>query len=298
MQEKWLISALTLCLLAACGGSSSDSNNTSGINDPSHPRGQTKQNKIIGPESPAGEWLWANKRGPEYRWPDELDGYSRYNLLVDGQSLASEDRGTYKQGINSLLLPRGFYSGTAQTVYSGQHEKDQKRTSQDLALRSFRGFYAGAYAYGRHDGDPVMDYGRMYYTTPTPYDNLPTSGRALYQGRVFDHNAQNDAKLNYVIDFGKHVGSGEVSANTLHEKFELAESPIGQHDGLYGTYYGVKGGDVMVNDIYTGGKRGTYNLVISGTRAEEVVGDINYLDAYGSPAGQQVFHGERGEVVK
>ena len=293
MQEKWLISALTLCLVAACGGS--DDNNTAA--DPT-PRGQTKQNKIIAPESPAGEWIWANKRGAEYRWPDELDGYSHYNLTVDGQSLASEDRGAYKMGTNSMTLPRGFYSGTAQTEYSSQNDKNKKRVSQDLALRSFRGFYAGAYAYGRHDGDPVMDTGRMYYTTPTPYDNLPTSGRALYVGRVFDHNAQNDAKLNYVVDFSNHKGSGEISANTLHEKFELAEAPIGQHEGLYGTYYGVSKGDVIAHDVYTGGKRGTYNLVISGTRAEEVVGDVNYTDPYGNESFQQVFHGERGEVVK
>ena len=293
MQEKWLISALTLCLVAACGGS--DDNNTAA--DPT-PRGQTKQNKIIAPESPAGEWIWANKRGAEYRWPDELDGYSHYNLTVDGQSLASEDRGAYKMGINSMTLPRGFYSGTAQTEYSSQNDKNKKRVSQDLALRSFRGFYAGAYAYGRYDGDPNMDIGQMYYTTPTPYDNLPTSGRALYVGRVFDHNAQNDAKLNYVVDFSNHKGSGEISANTLHEKFELAEAPIGQHEGLYGTYYGVSKGDVIAHDVYTGGKRGTYNLVISGTRAEEVVGDVNYTDPYGNESFQQVFHGERGEVVK
>ena len=293
MQEKWLISALTLCLVAACGGS--DDNNTAA--DPT-PRGQTKQNKIIAPESPAGEWIWANKRGAEYRWPDELDGYSHYNLTVDGQSLASEDRGAYKMGINSMTLPRGFYSGTAQTEYSSQNDKNKKRVSQDLALRSFRGFYAGAYAYGRHDGDPVMDTGRMYYTTPTPYDNLPTSGRALYVGRVFDHNAQNDAKLNYVVDFSNHKGSGEIGANTLHEKYTLEEAPIGQHEGMYGTYYGVKNGEVTTQDRYSDGKRGTYNVILSGTRAEEIVGDINYVDPYGNPAGGQVLHGERGEVTK
>ena len=291
MQEKWLISALTLCLVAACGGS----DDKSSAADPT-PRGQTKQNKIIAPESPAGEWIWANKRGPEYRWSDALDGYSHYDLRVDGQSLASEDRGAYKLGINSLTLPRGFYSGVAQTVYRGQHDKDPQRVSQDLALRSFRGFYAGAYAYGRQGGDPDMDIGQMYYTTPTPYDNLPTSGRALYVGRVFDYNAQNDAKLHYVIDFTKHVGSGEVSENTQHEKFKLAEAPIGQHEGLYGTYYGVKNGEITTQDRYSDGKRGTYNLIISGTRAEEITGDLNYIDPYGNPAGQQVFHAERGEV--
>ncbi|EEV89118.1 lipoprotein GNA1870 [Cardiobacterium hominis] len=292
MQEKWLISALTLCLVAACGGSDGDSNTAA---DPT-PRGQTKQNKIIAPESPAGEWIWANKRGGEYRWSDALDGYSHYNLTVDGQSLASEDRGAYKLGINSMTLPRGFYSGTAQTEYRSQNDANKKRVSQDLALRSFRGFYAGAYAYGRYDGDPNMDIGQMYYTTPTPYDNLPTSGRALYVGRVFDYNAQNDAKLNYVVDFSKHVGSGEVGANTLHEKYKLEEAPIGQHEGLYGTYYGVKNGEITTQDRYSDGKRGTYNLIISGTRAEEITGDLNYIDPYGNPAGQQVFHAERGEV--
>ena len=141
-----------------------------------------------------------------------------------------------------------------------------------------------------------MDIGQMYYTMPTPYDNLPTSGRALYVGRVFDYNAQNDAKLNYVVDFSKHVGSGEVGANTLHEKYKLEEAPIGQHEGLYGTYYGVKNGEITTQDRYSDGKRGTYNLIISGTRAEEITGDLNYIDPYGNPAGQQVFHAERGEV--
>ena len=54
--------------------------------------------------------------------------------------------------------------------------------------------------------------------------------------------------------------------------------------------------EITTQDRYSDGKRGTYNLIISGTRAEEITGDLNYIDPYGNPAGQQVFHAERGEV--
>lgn len=120
---------------------------------------------------------------------------------------------------------------------------------------------------------------------------MPTSGKATYNGRAFNAVATNDADFRYTINFGSRKGSGEISAAGNHGRLTLNEAPITLHNAYsdYAPVYGVEHGYIAIDGKNT---INSYDLVIAGPQAEEIVGDT-FLD---NDDQDLVFYGSRGAI--
>ena len=161
-----------------------------------------------------------------------------------------------------------------------------------MTLRSYRGFYAGALAYGKDSrANPLDDDYTPYYS---PTVTLPNSGTAIYAGKVFNDREANDADLTYTVNFGQKKGSGTVAAANGRPELTLQEKAITQFASPFGKTHGVDDGDVRNAD---GKITGSYNLYIAGPNAEEIVGDLNYGPSGNKHETEQVFYGKRGDIT-
>ena len=235
MPTKILLSTLTVCLLAACGGGSDNNSNPQ-----------------ITPETP-GNTLNKNNTQPQaitrltadysveknYVWGVFHEGYDTFTLKVGGKTLAKEVRNEKKRTLDLSVVPLGFHALTAENQYTGSNKAAYK---SDVTLRSYRGYYAGTYAYGKDGSENPLDDDFEVYLLPTV--TLPSSGIATYAGKVFDDRPINDADLTYRIDFGKKKGSGTVAATSRHPELTLQEASITHYASPFDHAYGVKEGSL------------------------------------------------------
>ena len=297
MQKKLVLSVLIASLLTACGGSSDNSNPqitpppSNNNNTPQQPgNNQQQPNNPQNPQAEPVKSLTADySTDNDYNWGDDYDGYDTFTLTVDGKTLAKEVRGEKKQTLDLTAVPLGFKTLTAENKYTGSNNAEYK---SDVTLRSYRGFYAGALAYGKDSrANPLDDDYTPYYS---PTVTLPNSGTAIYAGKVFNDREANDADLTYTINFGQKKGSGTVAAANGRPELTLQEKAITQFASPFGKTHGVDDGDVRNAD---GKITGSYNLYIAGPNAEEIVGDLNYGPSGNKHETEQVFYGKRGDIT-
>ena len=303
MQKKLVLSILIASLLAACGGSSDNSNSNPQIapppsnnNNAPQPPGNNQQqpNNPQHPQQPQQPEPVKNLTADysddsDYDWDGIYKGYDTFTLKVDGKTLVKEVRGEKKQTFDLTAVPLGFKTLTAENKYTGSNNAEYK---SDVTLRSYRGFYAGALAYGKDSRANPLDSDSTPYYSPTV--TLPNSGTAIYAGKVFNDRAANDADLTYTINFGQKKGSGKIAAANGRPELTLQEKTITQFASPFGKTHGVdKGGVRSANGNITG----SYNLYIAGPNAEEIVGDLNYGPSGNKHETEQVFYGKRGDIT-
>ncbi|WP_298640241.1 factor H binding protein domain-containing protein [uncultured Cardiobacterium sp.] len=295
MQEKILLSVLTACLLAACGGSSSDNSNPQitpppGNNTPQQPGGPQTPQQPDNPQQPqAVTKLTADYSADnDYDWGADYNGYDTFTLKVGDKPLVKEVRGEKKQTFDLTAVPLGFHTLAAESQYTGSNPEHKA----EVTLRSYRGFYGGAHAYGKDGSTSPLDAGDEAYLSPTA--TLPANGTATYTGTVFDAHDANDAALAYRIDFGQKKGSGTVAAANGRTALTLQEADITQFSTAFGNTHGVDSGGVRSTD---GSISGTYDLGIAGPNAEEIVGSLSYGATGQVPDINQVFYGKRGDIT-
>ena len=329
MQKKLILSVLTASLLTACGGSGNDAvtpkpvdpaqqggapqapgnpqfnvpdNNQQQPNNPQNPQqpgnnqqqpgnNQQQPNNPQQPQQPEPvKSLTADySADSDYDWGDDYDGYDTFTLKVGGKTLVKEVRGEKKQTFDLTAVPLGFNTLTAENKYTGSNNAEYK---SDVTLRSYRGYYAGAYAYGKDSrANPLDDDAAPYYS---PTVTLPNSGTAIYAGKVFNDRAANDADLTYTINFGQKKGSGTVAAANGRPELTLQEKAITRFASAFGNTHGVDDGDVRSAN---GNITGSYNLHIAGPNAEEIVGGLNYGPSGNTHETEQVFYGKRGDIT-
>lgn len=299
MQKKLVLSVLIASLLTACGGSSDNSNSNPQITPPPSDNNNTpqqpgdNQQQPNNPQNPQAEpvkSLTADySTDSDYDWKEIYNGYDTFTLKVDGKTLVKEVRGEKKETVDLTAVPLGFKTLTAENKYTGDNGAEYK---SDVTLRSYRGFYASALAYGKDSRANPLDDDAGYYYSPTV--TLPNSGTAIYAGKVFNDHAANDADLTYTINFGQKKGSGTVAAANGRPELTLQEKAITQFASPFGKTHGVDDGDVRNAD---GKITGSYNLSIAGPNAEEIVGGLNYGPSGNTHETEQLFYGKRGDIT-
>ena len=94
--------------------------------------------------------------------------------------------------------------------------------------------------------------------------NVPTTGKAVYTGGAFSA-ASDNGKLNYLIDFDKRKGSGDIQGLTEFGDIKLKEANL--------TKVNLNGKSVTgVNGIAQANEAGTYTLGLFGPSADEIAG--------------------------
>jgi len=330
MQEKFILSALTLCLLAACGGSDGNTN-SDGISPapPSYaaplPPGSTRRPQSDAQEDdaqlpgqqPGNQQPGNNNQQPGNRppgnnnaqssqpqpvttldtgiddhfWREGRTDFQTFTLKVGGGELEKAERGKARH-FDLNALSQGFTGPTpAQLEYVG----DSASFGTEVSLRSYRGFYAGAFYHDKEERTNALQHDWQAYASPTKAIELPRRGKATYQGKAFNMDEENDGVLTYNMDFAQKRGSGTVSATTRHAELALREAEIQTLTGDFGKYYGVENGNIGTGNGVTSGR---YNLMIAGPNAEEIAGTLTYWPSV-NPRNttNQVFYGKRDEIA-
>lgn len=273
MQQHILTSLITLSLLTACGGSG----------DASTPadKPQTSGNTAIG----------KNYFLPEYTEAPNADGsqshYSSFVLNRDGNTFMDIQIG---KGItvNTTPIPAGFSEFPAQMRIT---EKSGRTHDENVAIRSYQGFHSGILTVNGTPGGLVNDleFNENGFPYMHPTQNLPSVGKATYNGRAFDSDPINDASLRYTIDFGARRGSGEITASHGLGRITLHEAPITSFPTKNSETmsYGIEGR----HSIEGTNLAKSYSLGIAGPNAEEIVGKVNIDDDR-----ELSFYGTRDEI--
>ena len=273
MQQHILTSLVTLSLLTACGGSGDD-------NAPAD-KPQTSDNTTTGKTY----FL------PEYTEAPNADGsqsyYSSFVLNRDGNTFMDIHIGK-GMTVNTAPIPAGFSEFPAQMRIT---EKNGRTHDENVAIRSYQGFHSGILTINGTSGGLVnrLEFNENGFPYMHPTQNLPSTGKATYNGRAFDSDPINDATLRYTIDFGARRGSGEITASrglgriTLHDA-PITSFPTGNNGAVS---YGIEGR----HSIEGTNLANTYSLGIAGPNAEEIVGKVNIDNDR-----ELSFYGTRGAI--
>ena len=257
MTYKFLLPALTACLLTACGGSDDD-----GMGNPADRPSASEQQAFEKSKVKVAPMHWEGTPDP-------------FHLQVDGSVLEAADAKTAR--IDARRLPSGFATLSGNFIFPNRNNYRLPAT-----VRSYQGFRSGIFfAYSHQPG--VFAHGGDYGVW-SKAEQLPSSGRATYRGAAFDR--ANEGTLTYHVDFAARTGEGQIDGLPRYDgTINLRKAGFQTHDD---GAIGVKGG--AADTRYKGSL--TYNTGFAGAGAEELTGYVaNAAD--GEFVG---FHGTRGEI--
>ena len=258
MTFKFLLPALTACLLTACGGSDDD-----GMGNPGDRPSASEQQAF---EASKVKVLPANWSGgtPE-----------AYRLEVNGTVLEEGDAKTAR--IDARRLPAGFATLSGNYIFPNHNN-----TSVPATVRSYQGFRSGVYI--AHSDQPGLFVRTADYGVYTKAEQLPSSGRATYRGAAFDRADQ--GTLTYHVDFAARTGEGQIDGLPRYDgTINLRKAGFQTHnDGAIG----VKDG--AADTRYKGSL--TYYTAFAGAGAEELTGHVTNV----ADREYVGFHGTRGEI--
>lgn len=282
MQKKLILSVLITSLLTACGGSSDNSNPQ--VTPQATANSQQAQRLTTFTLHDVGDF-WDTIK---------TQGYATHNLSVGNKTLASSARGQTTIQLDLTAVPEGFSAPLpARVSYTGG---SRAAHNADVTLRSYRGFYAGAFIYDKEDFDNALDYDYQVYGKPTQANELPTRGNATYTGRAFNIHPADDRAFTYRIDFANKRGSGSVAAQGNHPELILKEAALAYEDSPFGAAFAVSwdNGKVAAADNSIIGQ---YELFVAGPGAEEVAGALSYTPAANASETDLIFYGKRGDIT-
>ena len=114
--------------------------------------------------------------------------------------------------------------------------------------------------------------------------NVPTTGKAVYTGGAFSAVSDN-GKLNYLVDFDKRKGSGDIQGLTEFGAVKLQEGDLTKVNLNGKSVTGVIGNAQAIAS-------GSYMLGLFGPQADEVAGKATIAQK------EIGFGGTRGEITK
>ena len=254
---KFLLPALTACLLTACGGSDDDGMGNPGDRPSASEQQAFEASKVV--EKPAN---WTSTPEP-------------YRLAVDGAVLEEVDAKTSR--IDARRLPAGFAKLSGNYIFLNHNNYRLPAT-----VRSYQGFRSGVFIV--HSDQPGVSTNGGDYGVWSKAEQLPSSGRATYRGVAFDRADQ--GTLTYHVDFAARTGEGQIDGLPRYDgTINLRKAGFQTHDD---GAIGVKGG--AADTRYKGSL--TYQTGFAGAGAEELTGHVvNAADK--EIVG---FHGTRGEI--
>ena len=257
-RDKFLLPALTACLLTACGGSDDD-----GMGNPADRPSASEQQAFEASKVKVAPAYWAD--GTPYH----------YRLKVDGAVLMEMDAKTAR--IDARRLPAGFASLSGNYIFPNHNN-----TSVPATVRSYQGFRSGIFI--AHSDQPGISAGSSDYGVYTKAEQLPSSGRATYHGVAFDRADQ--GTLTYHVDFAARQGEGQIDGLPRYDgTINLRKAGFQTHnDGAIG----VKDG--AADTRYKGSL--TYYTGFAGAGAEELTGHVTNV----ADREYVGFHGTRGEI--
>ena len=182
--------------------------------------------------------------------------------------------------LDTRSLPQGSATQEGKTVYRNQAYAPQKSS-----VRSYQGFRSGAMLI--HTGtEKDYDFFALSFGHSTPLANIPTTGKATYQGIALDRN--DDGKLTYDVDFGRKRGSGKIEGLERYGTITLRPAVFTSQYNSFNNTYSYGGRDSATSDS---GMNVEYFFRFYGDHAEEIAGQV-----MGNSRGI-VFHGERGAIT-
>ena len=258
MRYKFLLPALTACLLTACGGSDDD-----GMGNPADRPSASEQQAFEASKVKVEPADWVSGTPEPYR------------LEVNGTVLTEGDAKTTR--IDARRLPAGFASLSGNYIFPNDNN-----TSVPATVRSYQGFRSGVYI--DHSDQPGVFANGGGYGVWSKAEQLPSSGRATYRGAAFDR--VNEGTLTYHVDFAARTGEGQIDGLPRYDgTITLHRAGFQTHDD---GAIGVKKG--AADTRYKGSL--TYYTKFAGAGAEELTGHVV------NAADHEIvgFHGTRGEI--
>ena len=258
MTFKFLLPALTVCLLTACGGSDDD-----GMGNPADRPSASEQQAFEASKVKVLPANWAGGTPNPFR------------LEVNGTVLI--EAGAKTGRIDARRLPAGFASLSGNYIFPNDNNYRLPAT-----VRSYQGFRSGVYI--THSDQPGILSSSNDYGVWSKAEQLPSSGRATYHGVAFDRADQ--GTLTYHVDFAARQGEGQIDGLPRYDgTINLRKAGFQTHDD---GSIGIKDG--AADTRYKGSL--TYSTSFAGAGAEELTGYVlNVAD------GEHVgFHGTRGEI--
>ena len=217
MRYKYLLPALTACLLTACGGSDDD-----GMGNPGDRPSASEQQAFEASKLKVEPENWIGTPEP-------------YRLEVDGAVL--QETGAKTSRLDARRLPAGFVTLSGNYIFPNHNN-----TSVPATVRSYQGFRNGVYI--AHSDKPGVLVRAADYGVYTKAEQLPSSGRATYRGVAFDR--VDEGTLTYHVDFAARTGEGQIDGlprydgtiNLRRAGFQTHDdSAIGVKDGAADTRY-------------------------------------------------------------
>ena len=258
MTFKFLLPALTACLLTACGGSDDD-----GMGNPGDRPSASEQQAFEASKLKVDPADWVSGTSEVVR------------LEVNGTVLMEADAKTSR--LDARRLPAGFATLSGNYIFPNRNNYRLPAT-----VRSYQGFRSGTFI--AHSNQPGIFSSNDDYGVWSKAEQLPSSGRATYRGVAFDRADQ--GTLTYHVDFAARQGEGQIDGLPRYDgTITLRRAGFQTHnDGRIG----VKDG--AADTRYKGSL--TYNTGFAGAGAEELTGYIHNAADHEFVG----FHGTRGEI--
>ena len=251
MRYKFLLPALTACLLTACGGSDDD-----GMGNPGDRPSASEQQAFEASKVKVVPAHWLSTPDP-------------YRLEVNGTVLAEVDAKTDRT--DARRLPAGFASLSGNYIFSNNYRLP-------ATVRSYQGFRSGVFI--DHSDQPGVFANGGDYGVWSKAEQLPSSGRATYHGVAFDRADQ--GTLTYHVDFAARTGEGQIDGLPRYDgTINLRRAGFQTHDD---GAIGVKDG--AADTRYKGSL--TYSTGFAGAGAEELTGyvvnaaDVEHVGFHGT----------------
>ena len=258
MTFKFLLPALTACLLTACGGSDDD-----GMGNPADRPSASEQQAFEASKVKVEPANWVSGTPEAYR------------LEVNGTVLI--EAGAKTSRLDARRLPSGFASLSGNYVFLNRNNYRLPAT-----VRSYQGFRSGIFI--THSNQPGIFSSSDDYGVWSKAEQLPSSGRATYHGVALDRADQ--GTLTYHVDFAARTGEGQIDGLPRYDgTINLRRAGFQTHDD---GRIGVKDG--AADTRYKGSL--TYSTGFAGAGAEELTGYIHNAADHEFVG----FHGPRGEI--
>lgn len=257
-------SAIAITLLAACGGSGTDTPNSVADNP--------AQNAPAAPDAQERAEFAAGKiREDTFLITLPMNHITDYTT-ADGHVLLKVSMlGWGTKRWDASKLPQGFATVSGRVSETGNFD------AGTFTARSYQGFRGGVLTLDGADDETT--YGD--YTAPA---QLPAAGKATYQGVAFDREHQ--GTLTYHIDFAEKTGHGVIENLPAYGTLHLDKGGIHTNDAM------ENASEISGTAAAAGGQTLNYRLHVFGNRAEEIAG---YAEGYGKDT--VIFHGTRGAIA-
>ena len=196
--------------------------------------------------------------------------------------LSTSTTGTSVESINETSIVNGVISRINQTVSKTSISKIYNQP-YSVILANGQNRIVDDRITGRTYSDNSLSISSIAGLA-TLDQNVPNTGKAVYTGGAFSA-ASDNGKLNYLVDFDKRKGSGDIQGLTEFGAIKLQEAEL--------TKVNLNGKSVTgVNGTAQANAAGTYTLGLFGPKADEIAGKamVNQKEIG--------FGGTRGEITK